>query len=150
MVWTSPRAVFLLIVLTEHSVQNHDSSILVHLSSWQHLSLVHVEELKLAMGFQLQLYLYTSKLTSDLVMCKILSNFFSMNFTARVRGLFAIGLLGTLCGGAFYISCECHLSWIKIVSKWEKVLGVGSAGGSSPLVRPEWLIMQHSQCFKCI
>jgi len=63
---------------------------------------VHVEELKLAMSFQLQLHFYTGKLTSDLATCKTLSNVFIMNFTASIRGLFASGLLGTLCGGAFY------------------------------------------------
>lgn len=132
MLWTSPRAIFLLTVLTEHSAQNHDCSILVYLPSWQHLSFVHVEELKLAIGFQLHSHLYTSKLTSDLVTCKIWSNFFSMNFTASIRGLFAIGLLGTLCGGAFYSSCECYLSWTEIVSNWEKVLDVGIALGVHP------------------
>lgn len=133
MVWTSPRAIFLLTVLTEHSAQNHDCSILVYLPSWQHLSFVHVEELKLAIGFQLHSHLYTSKLTSDLVTCKIWSNFFSMNFTASIRGLFAIGLLGTLCGGAFYTSCECYLSWTEIVSNWGEGAGCGHSFEGSPL-----------------
>lgn len=93
-------------------------------------ALVYAEGPKSITDFHPRALFYTSKLSAGLAPCQTLPHLCSLGFVTG-SSLFAVGLHGALCEGAFHTCPECYLFWPMTVNinRWEKEQGAAITKG---------------------
>lgn len=108
----------------------HDLCVKGHDPAPQCQALVYAEGLKSITDFHPQSLFYTSKLLAGLAPPQTLPHLCSLGFVTG-SSLFAFGLHGALCEGAFHTCPQCHLSGLMTVNinRWEKEQGAAITKG---------------------